>query len=69
MAFVYFIPFTEDVLKIGTAELIITIIVLKLYNAVMHPIDADRMANSVDPDQTAPLWVCTVLLRSVCLST
>ena len=28
---------------------------------VMHPKDADGIANSVDPDQTAPLiWVCTV---------
>ena len=29
----------------------------------MSPNDADRMANSVDPDQTAPvglIWVCTV---------
>ena len=27
----------------------------------MSPNDADGMANSVDPDQTAPLiWVCTV---------
>ena len=27
----------------------------------MHPKDASRIANSVDPDQTAPLtWVCTV---------
>ena len=25
-----------------------------LNNAVMHPKDADRMANSEDPDQTAP---------------
>ena len=25
-----------------------------LYHRVMHPKDADRMANSVDPDQTAP---------------
>ena len=24
------------------------------YHRVMHPKDADRMANSVDPDQTAP---------------
>ena len=32
-----------------------------LYHRVMSPNDADRMANSVDPDQTAPLiWVCTV---------
>ena len=27
----------------------------------MHPKDAEGIANSVDPDQTAPLiWVCTV---------
>ena len=39
-----------------------------LYNRVISPNDADGMANSVDPDQTAPLgssrssliWVCTV---------
>ena len=35
-----------------------------LYHRVMSPNDADRMANSVDPDQTAPrsslIWVCTV---------
>ena len=29
---------------------------------VMHPKDAEGIANSVDPDQTAPslIWVCTV---------
>ena len=26
-----------------------------LYHRVMNPNDADGMANSVDPDQTAPL--------------
>ena len=26
-----------------------------LYHRVMNPNDADRMANSADPDQTAPL--------------
>ena len=26
-----------------------------LYHRLMSPNDADRMANSVDPDQTAPL--------------
>ena len=32
-----------------------------LYHRVMSPNDADWMANSVDPDQTAPLiWFCTV---------
>ena len=27
---------------------------VKFYNEVMPPIDVERMANSVDPDQTAP---------------
>ena len=32
-----------------------------LYHRVMSPNDADGMANSVDPDQTAPqIWVSTV---------
>ena len=35
-----------------------------LYHRVMSPNDADGMANSVDPDQTAPrsslIWVCSV---------
>ena len=32
-----------------------------LYHRVMHPKDGDRIANSIDPDQTAPLiWVGTV---------
>ena len=26
----------------------------------MSPNDADGMANSVDPDQTALIWICTV---------
>ena len=30
-----------------------------LYHRLMSPNDA-VMANSVDPDQTAPIWVCTV---------
>ena len=34
-----------------------------LYHRVMSPNDADGMANSVDPDQTAPIWVCTVCSR------
>ena len=34
-----------------------------LYRRVMHPNDAAGIANSVDPDQTAPLiWVYTVYL-------
>ena len=31
-----------------------------LYHRVVSPNNADGMANSVDPDQTAPLWVCAV---------
>ena len=33
-----------------------------LYHRVMSPNNADGMANSVDPDQTAQsvIWVCTV---------
>ena len=30
----------------------------------MGPKDADRMANSVDADQTAPLWAVLVLSES-----
>ena len=42
------------------------ILTMRLYNRVMSPNDADGMANSADPDQTAPdqrsslIWVCTV---------
>ena len=36
----------------------ITVTVVKIelrsYSVIMHPKDADEMANSVDPDQTAP---------------
>ena len=32
------------------------------YYRSIHSKDADRMANSVDPDQTAPIWVYTVCL-------
>ena len=42
-----------------------------LYHRVMHPKDADRMANSVDPDQTAPLvavWSGSALFAQTCLS-
>ena len=28
---------------------------MRLYHRVMHPKDENRMANSVDPDITAPL--------------
>ena len=40
---------------------------------VMHPKDADRMVNSVDPDQTAPVgagavWSGSALFAQACLS-
>ena len=31
-----------------------------LYHRVMSPNDADGLANSVDPDQSSLIWVCTV---------
>ena len=37
----------------------------------MSPKDADRMANSVDPDQTAPIWSVwsgSALFAKICLS-
>ena len=42
-----------------------------LYHRVMSPNDADGMANSVDPDQTAPLgavWSGSALFVQTCLS-
>ena len=42
-----------------------------LYHRVMSPNDADGMANSVDPDQTAPLgavWSGSALFAQTCLS-
>ena len=49
---------TVTLLKIRTLE-IFAVIILKVeclvYNKVMCLKDADGMANSVDPDQTAPL--------------
>ena len=42
-----------------------------LYLSGMCPEDADRMANSVDPDQTAPLgavWSGSALFSQTCLS-
>ena len=38
---------------------------------VMHPKDAEGIANSVDPDQTAPLgavWSGSALFSQTCLS-
>ena len=42
-----------------------------LYHKVMSPNDADGMANSEDPDQTAPLgavWSGPALFAQACLS-
>ena len=42
-----------------------------LYKRVMSPKDVDRMANSVDPDQTAPLvavWSGSALFAQAYLS-
>ena len=42
-----------------------------LYNSVMSPNNADRMANSVDPDQTAPagaVWSGSALFAQAYLS-
>ena len=42
-----------------------------LYHRVMSPNNADGMANSVDPDQTAPLgavWSGSALFAQTCLS-
>ena len=39
-----------------------------LYHRVMSPNNADRMANSVDPDQTAPVWSGSALFAQTCLS-
>ena len=49
---------TVKTLNIGTPRpatvVVLTIKIVKFYNEVMPPIDVERMANSVDPDQTAP---------------
>ena len=42
-----------------------------LYHRVISENDADEMANSVDPDQTAPLgvvWSGSALFAQACLS-
>ena len=37
-----------------------------LYHTVILPYNADKMANSVDPDQTAPEEVILILVCTVC---
>ena len=44
---------------------------MRLYHRLMSPTDADGIANSVDPDQTAPLgavWSGSVLFAQAYLS-
>ena len=66
---------TIKILKFGTPQTI-AIIVLKIEKvwcniALMHPKDADGMANSVDPDQTASseaVWSWSALFAETYLS-
>ena len=66
---------TVKILKFGTPQTI-AIIVLKIEKvwcniALMHPKDADGMANSVDPDQTASseaVWSWSALFAETYLS-
>ena len=45
---------TVKILKFGTPQTIAIIVVKKEnFDVTLHPKDADGMANSVDPDQTA----------------
>ena len=44
---------TVKILKFGTPQTIAIIVIKNSNIALMHPKDADGMANSVDPDQTA----------------
>ena len=50
---------TLKFLNFGTLENFAVIIIKlekkRFYHQVMHPKDADSIANSADPDQTAPL--------------
>ena len=64
---------TVKILKFGTPQTI-AIIVLKIEKfdvTLMHPTDADGMANSVDPDQTASseaVWSWSALFAETYLS-
>ena len=41
---------------------------MKFYYGLVHPKDADRMANSADPDQAAPLPLGAVSSRSTLIA-
>ena len=38
----------------------VSVIIIKFEECVFTIQDADRMANSVDADQTAPSWICVI---------
>ena len=65
---------TVNFLNIRTQKkfvVVTKILTMWLYHRVMSPNDADRMANSADPDQTAPLgavWSGSALFAQAYLS-
>ena len=63
--------YTVNFLNIRTPKIFVVITLkfeLWLYHRVMSPNDADGMANSVDPDQTAPLGYGSALFAQAYLS-
>ena len=48
---------------------VVTLQTKRLYHRVMHPKDADSIANSEDPDQTAPDLGLHYLPRPICPKT
>ena len=80
LVFVFYLPHDTKLLyrkdpKISDTRNI-SVIILKVeqdgfFFRVMHPNDAEGIANSVDPDQTAPLgavWSGSALFAQTCLS-
>ena len=65
---------TVKILKFGTPQTIAIIVLIEKVRcniALMHPKDADVMANSVDPDQTASseaVWSWSALFAEIYLS-
>ena len=65
------IPKILDTRKFSVITLKFEIWTRRLFLRVMHPKDAEGIANSVDPDQTAPLgavWSGSALFAQTCLS-
>ena len=56
MDFKYILLPTVKTLNIGTPRpaTVVVLIIKQFNNEVMPPKEVERMANSVDPDQTAP---------------